>query len=321
MFSLPALPKKILTALVVTAALTTAAAAAEVSVGTVDASALNMRSSASAGASVITTAPRGDKVIILDQIGNWYKVSYKYREGYMSAEYLIEIPNANLSDSPITGVVTGSVVNVRALPGTSGSVVCQLRKDTAAEIIGTENGWYKIKCNSYTGYIHPDYFAIKEQAEPVKAAASTTSSPAVEGSSEASSANTVSADVNSDLRSQIVEFAKQYIGTKYCSGGRTPSTGFDCSGFVYYVFKNFGYTLNPGASNQMDKVTAIKKAELLPGDLVFFNTGSARRASHVGIYVGDNKFIHAVSPGKTLSISSLSDAYYAKYYVGSGRVF
>jgi lipoprotein Spr len=70
----------------------------------------------------------------------------------------------------------------------------------------------------------------------------------------------------------------------------------------------------------MDKAAKISKDELLPGDLVFFNTGSARRASHVGIYVGNNKFIHAVTYGKALSISSLSDGYYSRYYVGSGRV-
>ena len=315
MSALSSLPKKIVTSLVAAAALTLAAAAAEVSVGTVDARALNMRSSASTEASVVATAPRGDKVIILDQIGSWYKVSYKYKEGYMYAEYLTETQNSDLSDSPLTGVVTGSVVNVRSRPGTSNPIICQLRQNTAAEIIGIENGWYKIKYNSYTGYIHPDYFAIKEQ--PAQANASSNASASAGDTSAAVSSD----DVYAELRSQIVEFAKQYIGTKYTSGGRSPSTGFDCSGFVYYVFKNFGYTLNPGASSQMDKVTIISKSELLPGDLVFFNTGSSRRASHVGIYIGDNKFIHAVSPGKTLSISSLSDSYYSKYYVGSGRVF
>ena len=86
------------------------------------------------------------------------------------------------------------------------------------------------------------------------------------------------------------------------------------------MFKNFGYTLNPGASTQMDSVSVIKRVELVPGDLVFFNNGSARRASHVGIYVGDGQFIHATTPGNPLSISSLDSGYYSRYFVGGGRV-
>lgn len=321
MFSYTTLSKKLLAALAVTAALTLSAAAAEVSAGTVDASALNLRSSASSSASVIATAPKGAKVVILEKTGTWFKVSYNYSEGYMAAEYLSPSASADLSAAPLSGIVTGAVVNVRSQPGTSNAVVCQLKKDVSAEVIGINGGWYQVKYGSYIGYIHPDYFQLAKPLTAHTPAAQSSSGSASEGSADPAETGTnaeESADAT-DLRNQIVEYAKQYIGTRYTSGGRSPSVGFDCSGFVYYVFKNFGYTLTPGASTQMDTVTAISKDQLLPGDLVFFNTGSARLASHVGIYVGNNQFIHAVSYGKTLNISSLSDSYYTRYYVGAGR--
>jgi cell wall-associated NlpC family hydrolase len=308
--------KKLFTALFIAAALTTTAVAAELAIGTVDASALNMRASDSTSSPVITTAKRGEKVIILDRNGDWYKVYFNDKEGYMHAGYLVRSESADISGFSISGVVTGSVVNVRSRPGTSNPVLCQLRKGTVASVLGTESGWYRIEYGSHTGYIHPDYFTVKEVKSKTGTAASG-SAPVEDPSSPASE---VSGSDVSDIRLSVVEFAKKYLGVKYRSGGRSPSTGFDCSGFVYYVFRNFGYTLNPGASNQMDKVSLISKSELLPGDLVFFNTGSSRRASHVGIYIGDNKFIHAVSPGKSVAISSLSESYYSKYYVGSGRV-
>ncbi len=303
MFNLPGILKRTLLCLAIPAALTISSLA--VSIGSVDVDALNVRSSASTSSSVVTVAHGGDEVIILEKIGTWYKVNYRYKVGYMAANYLLLSETDEVSE--VTGIVTGSVVNVRSNPGTSNQVVSQIRSGTYVDIIGAEGGWYKIKHSSTEGYIHPGYLQIKKAPNSGAVLPATTDLPAN------------SAEV-SDSRTALVNFAKQYIGTKYAYSGKSPTTGFDCSGFVYYVFKNYGYTLNPGASTQMDAVKSISKADLLPGDLVFFNAGGARRASHVGIYVGDNKFIHAVSYGKTLRITSMSQSYYTKYFVGAGRV-
>lgn len=312
MISFSGLAKKIAAAAVVSAMLTVSVSAVEV--GTVNASALNMRSSNTTSSNVVAVAQRGKKVIILEKNGDWYRVNFDYEEGYMLADYLTKSNNEDFSNKPIDGVVTGSVVNVRAKPGTAYSVVFQLRKGTYAKAIGIEDGWYKIKYGNNVGYIHPDYFEIRKHESANSSQKASSDSTATETVSSAES------ETLTDKRSEVVEFAKQLIGTKYTYGGRSPSKGFDCSGFVYYVFKNFGYTLNPGASSQMSKATSIAKSDLLPGDLVFFNNGSARKASHVGIYIGNNKFVHAVKPGKPVTISSLSESYYSRYFVGAGRV-
>ncbi len=120
------------------------------------------------------------------------------------------------------------------------------------------------------------------------------------------------------LGQQVVDLAQNYLGYPYVWGGSTPGGGFDCSGFVKYVYAQMGYTLNRVAADQMLNGSAVTDLEL--GDLVFFNntytTGAA--ASHVGIYIGDNQFIHAADGG--VKITSLSNTYYSSRYVGARRI-
>ena len=200
-----------------------------------------------------------------------------------------EEPAAN--DDAVYAFVTGSVVNVRAEATTSSDVLTKLSQGTRVEILEDLGEWCRIAFGDSTGYMASEYLM-----------------------------ETNSLSDASSLRQEIVQYASQYLGIMYRYGGKNPSTGFDCSGFVYYVFSHFGYTLNPGASNQMRNSTRISKEELLPGDLVFFNNGSAALASHVAIYIGDGKIIHATRTGRPVSINSLSESYYSRYYAGAGRV-
>ncbi|MFM8761643.1 MAG: C40 family peptidase [Polynucleobacter victoriensis] len=132
-------------------------------------------------------------------------------------------------------------------------------------------------------------------------------------------ANTVTSSVVDGTES-LINNAMQLIGVRYRWGGNTPQSGLDCSGFVRYVFNDtFGFLL-PRKSAQMSQVgLEIRKDELRPGDLVFFNT--MRHAfSHVGIYVGDNKFIHAPSRGKSIRVDDMTKAYWEKRYNGARRM-
>ena len=288
-------------ALIVLSALACSADAAEV--GTVNANGgLRLRSDASTSSSTIATVENGAELVITELGTEWSKVNYAGTEGYMSTAYLDHSTTADFT-APITGKVTASVLNIRSTASTDGTAVGQVTSDTYVWILGVTDGWYHIKTTGgVEGYVHPDYLF------PVTAYLPS------QGSTTTYSGET------SSTRAALISFAKQYIGTRYTYGGKSPSAGFDCSGFVYYVFKQYGYTLNPGASNQMNQVTVINRASLQPGDLVFFNDGSATRASHVGIYIGGDQFIHAVRPGKTLTITSMNESYYSKYFVGGGRV-
>lgn len=118
--------------------------------------------------------------------------------------------------------------------------------------------------------------------------------------------------------SQLSAEAKKYIGIQYRSAG-TSTKGFDCSGYVQYVYKNLGVNLPRTSRSMYGKGEAVKKNELMPGDLVFFNT-SGSGVSHVGIYIGQSKFIHS-SSSKGVSIASINDPYYwGDRYIGAKRI-
>jgi cell wall-associated NlpC family hydrolase len=121
------------------------------------------------------------------------------------------------------------------------------------------------------------------------------------------------------LRNLLADFAMTLRDIRYRRGGREPSTGFDCSGFVRYVYKHaLGKDLPPNSASQYLTGTQIDRSEMKTGDLVFFRI-KGKRISHVGIYLGDGRFIHAPSSGKRISVSELREGYWAKRFVGAKR--
>ena len=300
---------KVLSAAVVTGALVctmvATAFAAELSsgVGTVTASALKLRAEASTTSACLTLLPKGTSVVVEDDsIAGWYKVNHEGVTGYLSSEYV----SFSISGSAKlgNGKVTGNDVNVRSAASTSASRLGSLNKGDVVAVTGIDNGWYKISFNGMTGYVRSDYMTITKEALSSRG-------------TEAAAASAASSK-----GSEIVAYAKQYLGVKYVYAGAS-SKGFDCSGYTMYVMKHFGYNLPHTATGQMGYGTSVAKSALQPGDLVFFcdpSRSGGKAASHVGIYIGSNQFIHASSGGGKVQIDSLSKAYYAKYYVGARRL-
>lgn len=119
----------------------------------------------------------------------------------------------------------------------------------------------------------------------------------------------------------LLMYAMGLLGIDYRYGGSNPKSGLDCSGFIQYVFREAAGINLPRTSAAMSETgTAIDKQDLKPGDLVFFNSRKSKRVSHVGMYVGDDKFIHAPQTGKDIEIQDLSKQYYVKHYVGARRI-
>ena len=124
-----------------------------------------------------------------------------------------------------------------------------------------------------------------------------------------------------DTTSDLVISAMNFLGVPYKRGGSSFDTGFDCSGFTRHIYESSLGLLLPRKVDDQAKATGlspVKRAELKPGDLVFFNT-LKRTFSHVGIYVGDDKFIHAPRPGGEIRVESLDVRYWAKRFTGARR--
>lgn len=229
-----------------------------------------------------------------------------------------------------TGYVNADGLRVRKEPSTSSEEIDSLSKNDKVEIIGEDDGWYKININGGIGYVSAKYISDTKLPETTSRSGSTlktqtTASTQTENTTEAapeaaSSETTTSTPTTSATGEAVVAYAKQYLGYKYVSGGSSPETGFDCSGFTCYVYKHFGISLNRTSKDQIKNGVAVEKSNLQPGDIVIFNNSSNTAIGHVGIYVGEGNFIHASNPGEGVKITALSSSYYSIRYVGARRV-
>jgi cell wall-associated NlpC family hydrolase len=132
--------------------------------------------------------------------------------------------------------------------------------------------------------------------------------------------NTAAPTTHTAQRNDVVLYAMGLLDTPYRWGGRGPATGFDCSGLVSHVFREaIGLRVQGTSAELGRKARPIPAGQLLPGDLVFFNTLGARH-SHVGVYVGDGRFVHASNPRTGVRIDPLSNRYYAQRFEGAGRL-
>ncbi|MDF3981817.1 C40 family peptidase [Luteibacter sp. PPL201] len=125
--------------------------------------------------------------------------------------------------------------------------------------------------------------------------------------------------VDGHAREALLAFAMKLRDIRYHRGGRAPSTGFDCSGFVRYVFlHSIGLDLPTNSASQFLAGLKVKRGDMKTGDLVFFRT-RGKAISHVGIYIDNGQFIHSPSAGKTVRVDSLNEAYWSKHFVGAKR--
>jgi cell wall-associated NlpC family hydrolase len=143
--------------------------------------------------------------------------------------------------------------------------------------------------------------------------------PVVEAPATLADETAPAAKPASRLRRMLADFSMSLRHIRYKRGGRDPSTGFDCSGFVRYVFRHgAGTELPSDSASQYRTGKLVAKQDMKTGDLVFFRI-KGKRVSHVGIYLGDGRFIHAPSAGKAVSISRLDQSYWSKRFVGAKR--
>ena len=258
----------------------------------VNATSLNVRSGPSTSYSVIGKLSKGTKIDVISTSNGWSKIKYDGQTGYVSSKYLSS--SAPESNTTTTKYVNATSLNVRSGPSTSYSIIGKLSSGEKVEVISTSNGWSKIKYDGQTGYVSSKYLS----------------------STDSSSSSSTSSSV-----SKVISLAKSLLGKPYVWGAQGPSS-FDCSGFTYYVFKNAANVTIPRVSKDQSKYgTYVSKSNLKVGDLIFFDTSGSNdgNVSHVGIYLGNNEFIHASSSKGEVVISQMS-SYYNGAYVNARRV-
>ncbi len=204
--------------------------------------------------------------------------------------------------------VSGTSVNFREKANTSATIIKSLSLNTEVTIIAENGDWYKVKVDGDTGYVSKKYISDSKTKE-------TTSRASTEREVETTSSSDVTGD-------DIVKYAKKYLGYKYVYGEESPSTGFDCSGLVWYVYKHFGYNVSRSSvALANDGKTISNKSDLQPGDiLIFLAYNDYSRVGHVGIYIGNNEFIHANDEKTGVIITSLDYGKYPERFVSGRRI-
>ena len=209
------------------------------------------------------------------------------------------------------GYINAETVNFRKEASSSSEKIGSLTKNTKVTIIGEEEGWYKVQANGQTGYVSKQYISDKKVEEVTSRASDTARQIA-----ESKEINYSSSGGNSD----VVSLARQYLGYRYVSAGKSPSSGFDCSGFTSYIYGQFGVSLSGSSKGQANAGISVSQSELQPGDLLIFNNSSNTSVGHVGIYAGNGQMIHAANGSRGVTTDSISSSYYAERYVDARRV-
>lgn len=175
--------------------------------------------------------------------------------------------------------------------------------DPSYKTVGTLSKGTKVSGQIIKDYLHIDYNGIKRYI-PMSSL----------------SDKEVKSDNSSKINS-IVNGAHGFLGYRYVWAAANPNVGFDCSGLTYYLYRTHaGITLNRNSAAQASNGRAVSKSELKPGDLMFFATGGGSRISHVGIYVGNGKLIHASSPSTGVRTDDINSSYYTRTFVTARRI-
>lgn len=327
--------------------------------GAIIGTSVRMRSQPNTNCSTLGYYSNGVVMTVSGSVDGWYKVSYNGKTGYVSASYMRISPD-NVYSAAKSGSVNGSAVRMRMGPSTDFAIVGSYNKGTDVKISGEYDGWYEVCINGKYGYMKKDYVKVGSAAaaapeKPMDSVGTITgngvrmrSGPGTgysvvgyynkgiqvnvtgqtgnwyavtyKGLKGYISADYVKIGTSNALADQIVATAKEYLGTPYVWGGTSPK-GFDCSGFVYYVYQQYGYQLQRRASLQYaNNGVSVSKSQLQPGDLVFFSD-SVDPIGHVGMYIGNGYFIHASSGKGCVCITALEgSSYYINHYTGAKRI-
>lgn len=278
----------------------------------------------------------GTEVTVVDVTCNWIYISVNGKTGWIRKELLTKTKDKNENNNKDndkkteennlnkTGYITTDGINFREKADTDSKVLKTFATNAKVTILKEEGNWYKIKHNDKEGYVLKTYVSEKKVAEVTSRSSARreeTSTTQVEEKKQEETKTETTTKETSSKGSEVVAMAKKYLGSRYVYGGSSPS-GFDCSGFTMYIYKQFGVSLSHSATAQSSKGTKVEKKDLQTGDIVFFTDyKTGKGIGHCGIYVGGGSFIHASTEKTGVITSSIYSGSHAKRYVKAVRIF
>lgn len=251
---------------------------------------LNIRAIAAEDGRLVGKLPRNAACEVIDTDDTWAHIKSGSVEGYVSLEYLLTGVSAKFKAEELATTVakvTTDSLKVRAEANTESEVITLVARGEELEVAAVEGDWVKVLLDDDEVFVSAEY---------------------VEVSAELGTAVTMSELLYgqgiSDVRVDICQYAKEFIGNPYVWGGTSLTRGTDCSGFVMRVFQKYGVKLPRNSRAQANCGTPIKVSEAKPGDLIFYAKG--KTINHVAIYIGNGQVVHASSPKTGIKISNVS---------------
>lgn len=252
---------------------------------------LNIRQEASTDSEVIGILTNHNACELLEDAGDWYKVTSGKVTGYVNKQYLVTGDEAEaIAEQEIKTVATVNTetLNVRAEKSTEAEVLSQVGNSEAFTVNSVADGWVEISVDDSVGYISQDYVTLAQALPTAKTIEQVKYGDGV-----------------SDVRASVVSYALQFVGNRYVWGGTSLENGIDCSGFTMRILGKYGISLPHSSKAQPSYGTKICASEAKPGDLFFY--GSGRSISHVAIYIGNGQIVHASNKRDGIKVSN---AYY-----------
>ncbi len=251
---------------------------------------LNIRASAGEDAKLVGKLPRNAACEILASDGTWAHIRSGKVEGYVSCEYLLTGLHAKRrAEELVTTIatVTTDSLKVRAEANTDSEVITMVPNGEQLEVVASEGDWIRVSLDDEEVFVSAQYVKVDAQLETAITLTELLYGQGV-----------------SDVRVELCQYAKEFLGNPYVWGGTSLTKGADCSGYVLSIFKKYGVSLPHSSRAQANCGTKISLSEAQPGDLVFY--GKGKTIDHVAIYIGSGQVIHASNPKTGIRISNVS---------------
>ena len=249
---------------------------------------LNIRKEASVDSSIVGKMTNYAACEILGEANGFYQIKSGNAEGYVSKDYIITGEEALIiaqTEARNMAKVTTNSLRVRSAATTDSQILASVNKDEELVVVEVLDGWLKVEVDDFTGYVSKDYVTTE-----VKLKTGNTMKELTYGNGV------------SNVRVDLVNYALQFVGNRYVWGGTSLTKGVDCSGFTMKVYQKYGISLPHHSGSQPSYGKKITRAQLQPGDLIFY--ASSGKIDHVAIYIGNGQIVHAANSRDGIKISN-----------------